>query len=70
MLERLNDLPHGLDGLNAIGRVSREDYERVFEPAIESARGESFEPRTDDGVMVGGTGTRRHFVLSRFERPR
>jgi hypothetical protein len=40
MLEKLNDLPYGLDGLNAVGKVSREDYERVFEPTIEAARRE------------------------------
>jgi hypothetical protein len=38
MLERLNDLPYGLDGLSAVGKVSREDYEQVFEPVIELAR--------------------------------
>ena len=40
MLERLQELPEGIDGVKAVGRVSREDYERVFEPLIDSARRE------------------------------
>lgn len=40
MLERLQDLPDGIDGVRAVGRVSREDYERVFEPLIDGARRE------------------------------
>jgi hypothetical protein len=40
MLERLQDLPGGIDGVKAVGRVSREDYERVFEPLIDGARRE------------------------------
>ena len=38
MLELMNDLPYGLDGLNAEGTVSREDYALVFEPIIDEAR--------------------------------
>jgi len=40
MLERLQDLPGGVDGVKAVGRVSREDYERVFDPLIDAARRE------------------------------
>ena len=38
MLERLQGLPDGIDGVKAVGRVSREDYERLFEPLIDGAR--------------------------------
>ena len=40
MLERLQDLPAGVDGVKAVGRVSKEDYERVFEPLLDDARRE------------------------------
>ena len=33
MIERLKDLPPGIDGVRAIGMISKGDYERVF-PAI------------------------------------
>ncbi len=38
MLERLPDLPEGIDGVKAVGRISKEDYERVFDPLVDSAR--------------------------------
>jgi hypothetical protein len=38
MLERLQDLPGGIDGVKAVGRVSKEDYERVFDPLVDGAR--------------------------------
>jgi hypothetical protein len=38
MLERLTDLPAGVDGVRAAGKVSKEDYERVFDPLLEEAR--------------------------------
>jgi SpoIIAA-like len=38
MLERLQELPPGIDGVKAVGRVSKEDYERVFDPLIDGAR--------------------------------
>jgi hypothetical protein len=38
MLERLTDLPPGVEGLKAVGRISKDDYERVMEPLLESAR--------------------------------
>jgi len=38
MLERMQDLPGGIDGVKAVGRVSKEDYERVFQPLIDAAR--------------------------------
>jgi hypothetical protein len=38
MLERLTDLPPDVDGLQATGTVTREDYERVMQPVLEEAR--------------------------------
>jgi stage II sporulation SpoAA-like protein len=40
MLERLQNLPPGIDGVKAVGRVSREDYERVVDPIVDAARRE------------------------------
>ena len=40
MLERLKDLPHGIDGVTAVGKVSKEDYEGIFEPLLDEARRE------------------------------
>lgn len=40
MLERLQDLPAGVDGVKAVGKVSKEDYERVFQPLLDDARRE------------------------------
>lgn len=38
MLERLKDLPTGIDGVRAVGVVSKGDYERAFPPIIDEAR--------------------------------
>lgn len=38
MLEKLVDVPRGIDAVKASGTVSKEDYEQVFEPLIEAAR--------------------------------
>jgi hypothetical protein len=38
MIERLQDLPAGVDGLRAKGKVTREDYETVLQPILEAAR--------------------------------
>ncbi|HTS01386.1 MAG TPA: STAS/SEC14 domain-containing protein [Thermoanaerobaculia bacterium] len=38
MLERLTGLPDLVEGVRAAGKVSKEDYERVFEPLLEEAR--------------------------------
>ena len=38
MLERLKDLPDGVDGVRARGRVTRDDYEQVLEPILAEAR--------------------------------
>jgi hypothetical protein len=38
MLEILKELPPGIDGVQASGRVTREDYDRVLEPLLERAR--------------------------------
>jgi hypothetical protein len=40
MLERLKELPPEIEGLRAVGTVSREDYELVLEPILERARDE------------------------------
>jgi len=38
MLEKLKDLPNGIDGLKAVGKISKEDYEQVFVPLLDQAR--------------------------------
>ncbi|MEO8802308.1 MAG: STAS/SEC14 domain-containing protein [Rudaea sp.] len=38
MLERLLNLPAGIEGLKAVGKVTKEDYESVFEPLLDDAR--------------------------------
>ena len=38
MLKPLIDLPAGIEGVEAVGRVSKEDYDRVMEPLLETAR--------------------------------
>lgn len=38
MLKPLPDLPPGIDGLEAVGRVSKQDYEQVMEPLLAEAR--------------------------------
>jgi hypothetical protein len=38
MLERLENLPAGIEGLKAVGKVTKEDYERVVEPLLDDAR--------------------------------
>lgn len=38
MLELLEGLPNGVTGIRATGTVTRDDYERVFQPLMESAR--------------------------------
>jgi hypothetical protein len=38
MLERLGDAPEGIVGVKAVGRLTREDYEKVLAPMIEGAR--------------------------------
>lgn len=40
MLEELKDLPDGLSGLKAVGKVTKDDYMTVFEPMLEDARRE------------------------------
>ncbi len=40
MIERLKDLPRGVDGVRAIGRISKEDYEQVFVPLLDEVRRE------------------------------
>ncbi|HEX5072729.1 MAG TPA: STAS/SEC14 domain-containing protein [Gemmatimonadaceae bacterium] len=38
MLERIVSLPAGIDGVKAVGKVSQQDYQQVFEPLIDEAR--------------------------------
>jgi hypothetical protein len=40
LLERLKDLPSGIEGVNAIGKISKEDYEQVFVPLFDEIRRE------------------------------
>lgn len=40
MLERLTDLPRGVEGLRAVGKVSKEDYEQSMVPLLDEARSE------------------------------
>lgn len=38
MLERIDDLPEGVDGVRASGRVSRDDYPRVMDVMLDEAQ--------------------------------
>jgi SpoIIAA-like len=40
VIEKLKDLPGGIDGVRAIGKISKEDYEQVFVPLLDEARRE------------------------------
>ncbi len=40
MLERMQDLPAGIYGVRATGKVSKEDYDRIVAPLLEEARRE------------------------------
>lgn len=40
MIEILTNLPKGIDGVRAIGKISKEDYEKVFAPLLDEARRE------------------------------
>lgn len=53
MIERIDDMPVGTVGLRASGKLSREDYQDVLEPALE------------EGVASGEL--RLLFVLTDFE---
>jgi hypothetical protein len=37
MVERMNDMPAGVIGLRAAGKLSRDDYREVLEPALKEA---------------------------------
>lgn len=45
MLERIHDLPEGIDGFEASGKLTRNDYLEVFEPVLEAARREGRQVR-------------------------
>lgn len=38
MLEKIPDVPEGIDALKAVGKVTKEDYEEAVEPILEDAR--------------------------------
>ena len=38
MIEKLKDLPPGIDGVRAIGKISKKDYEEIFVPLLEEVR--------------------------------
>jgi hypothetical protein len=38
MIDRLKDLPPGVDGVRARGTVTKEDYQQVIEPILDEAR--------------------------------
>ena len=40
MIEKLKDLPSGIDGVKAVGKITTEDYEQVFVPFLDEARRE------------------------------
>ncbi|MFD2351026.1 STAS/SEC14 domain-containing protein [Nonomuraea ferruginea] len=40
MLEKLTDVPPGVDAIRAVGHVSKDDYEIVIEPLVDEARRE------------------------------
>lgn len=40
MLEIIHELPPGITGLKATEKITKEDYERVFEPLLDAARRE------------------------------
>ncbi|MGW2638955.1 STAS/SEC14 domain-containing protein [Streptomyces sp. NPDC001348] len=40
MLDRVQDVPSGIDAVRAIGTVSKDDYEAVIEPLVDDARSE------------------------------
>ena len=40
MLETITDLPKGIEGVKAVGEVSKEDYEHAFVPMLARARRE------------------------------
>lgn len=37
MLEKITDVPPGIEGIKAVGKISKEDYERVFKPLVDDA---------------------------------
>jgi hypothetical protein len=53
VIERLDDMPDGVIGLRASGKIAREDYKKVLEPAVKEA--------------VGSGEARVLFVLSDFD---
>lgn len=61
MIDRLRDLPAGVDGVGARGKVTKEDYERVLQPILDEARSQGrrirllyhFGPEFD-GFTAGG----------------
>jgi len=61
MLQKMSDVPFGIDGLEATGKLSKADYEQVFEPLVSEAHRENrrllvlFELGPDfEGFTAGG----------------
>ncbi len=40
MLETIHDLPPGVEGLKAVGKITKDDYDEVVEPLLDDARRE------------------------------
>jgi hypothetical protein len=40
MLERIPDVPGGIDAFRAVGTLTKDDYEQTVEPLLDEARGE------------------------------
>lgn len=38
MLKKMTDVPPGIEALKVVGKISKEDYEKVFEPLFDDAR--------------------------------
>jgi SpoIIAA-like len=78
MIRSIQDLPQGIDGLDALGRVSKKDYDLCVVPLVEQARkerrrirllyrfGPDFDGFTAGGVVADAMVGLRN--LRRFER--
>ena len=70
MLESLRDVPQGIDGLRAVGKVSKRDFDDVVRPMLEAARGDHRRIRllyelapSFDGVTAGAVWEDARFGL-------
>lgn len=53
MMKLIEDLPHGVVGVEAGGQVSAEDYEQVLVPAVEAARASAPDGRVSLRYVLG-----------------